>query len=137
MRRRLCDLRQPRAGGFDGRQWPVDLGGQRQFAERRRPERGADRRIARPAPSQEGGLSARLGQGDAPGILYVSYDGMLEPLGQSQVVAYLEKLAPGRRIHLISFEKSRDWQDKARRQAMRERLAQAGIAWHPLRYHKA
>ena len=76
------------------------------------------------------------GGGRAPGILYVSYDGMLEPLGQSQVVAYLEKLAPGRRIHLISFEKPRDWQDPARRQAMRERLRQAGIAWHPLRYHK-
>ncbi len=29
-----------------------------------------------------------------PGILYISYDGMLEPLGQSQVVGYLEKLAP-------------------------------------------
>ena len=27
-------------------------------------------------------------------ILYISYDGMLEPLGQSQVVAYLEKLSP-------------------------------------------
>ena len=47
-----------------------------------------------------GGMSA--------GVLYISYDGMLEPLGQSQVVlAYLEKLAPGRRIHLISFEKAR------------------------------
>lgn len=81
-------------------------------------------------------MSASLAPGEAPGILYVSYDGMLEPLGQSQVVAYLERLAPGRRIHLISFEKPRDWQDQARRQAMRERLRQAGIAWHPLRYHK-
>lgn len=26
-------------------------------------------------------------------LLYISYDGMLEPLGQSQVLAYLEKLA--------------------------------------------
>jgi glycosyltransferase involved in cell wall biosynthesis len=75
--------------------------------------------------------------GGAPGILYISYDGMLEPLGQSQVVAYLEKLAPGRRIHLISFEKPADWADKGRRQAMRERLARANIAWHPLRYHKS
>jgi len=81
-------------------------------------------------------LSARLSEGREPGILYVSYDGMLEPLGQSQVVAYLEKLAPGRRIHLISFEKPRDWRDEARRQAMRERLGKAGIDWHPLRYTK-
>ena len=25
------------------------------------------------------------------GVLYISYDGMLEPLGQSQVLAYLER----------------------------------------------
>jgi glycosyltransferase involved in cell wall biosynthesis len=75
--------------------------------------------------------------GGGPGILYISYDGMLEPLGQSQVLAYLERLAPGRRIHLISFEKPPDWGDVAARGAMRERLRQAGIAWHPLRYHKS
>lgn len=71
------------------------------------------------------------------GILYISYDGMLEPLGQSQVISYLEKLAPNRRIHLISFEKLRDWGETAARQVMRDRLEKSGIAWHPLRYHKA
>jgi glycosyltransferase involved in cell wall biosynthesis len=70
------------------------------------------------------------------GILYISYDGMLEPLGQSQVLAYLERLALGRRIHLISFEKANDWADRARRQRVAERIAAAGIRWHPLRYHK-
>lgn len=73
----------------------------------------------------------------SPGILYVSYDGMLEPLGQSQVLAYLERLAPSRRIHLISFEKRRDWNDKEHRESVRRRIADAGIAWHPLRYHKS
>jgi glycosyltransferase involved in cell wall biosynthesis len=71
-----------------------------------------------------------------PGVLYVSYDGMLEPLGQSQVLAYLEPLAAGRRIHLISFEKAADWRNRARREAMRARIETAGIRWHPLRYHK-
>ena len=71
------------------------------------------------------------------GILYISYDGMLEPLGQSQVVAYLEGLAPGRLIHLVSFEKASDWHDRSQREAMGRRLARAGIAWHPLRYHKS
>ena len=70
------------------------------------------------------------------GILYISYDGMLEPLGQSQVLAYLEKLAPGRRIHLISFEKAGDWRRTERRASIESRMAQAGIGWHPLRYHK-
>lgn len=82
-------------------------------------------------------MSSGASVADAPGILYISYDGMLEPLGQSQVVAYLEKLAPGRRIHLISFEKPADWQEPGRREAVRERLASANIAWHPLRYHKS
>ena len=81
-------------------------------------------------------MSSGASMGGAPGILYISYDGMLEPLGQSQVVAYLEKLAPGRRIHLVSFEKAADWADEKRRQAMREWLAKASIGWHPLRYHK-
>jgi len=71
------------------------------------------------------------------GVLYISYDGMLEPLGQSQVLAYLEKLAPGRRLHLISFEKPRDWSDATRRDKVRRRIADAGIHWHPLRYHKS
>jgi glycosyltransferase involved in cell wall biosynthesis len=64
-------------------------------------------------------------------VLYISYDGMLEPLGQSQVLAYLEKLAPGWRIHLISFEKAADWRDQAQVKAMRQRIADAGIKWHP------
>jgi hypothetical protein len=71
-----------------------------------------------------------------PGFLYISYDGMLEPLGQSQVLAYLERLAPGRRIHLLSFEKRGDWRDLPRREAARRRISDAGIRWHPLRYHK-
>lgn len=41
-------------------------------------------------------------------VLYMSYDGMLEPLGQSQVLAYLERLSADRTIHLISFEKPQD-----------------------------
>ena len=70
------------------------------------------------------------------GVLYVSYDGMLEPLGQSQVLAYLEKLAPDWRIHLISYEKRADWADANKRSAVAARIAAAGIRWHPLRYHK-
>lgn len=70
------------------------------------------------------------------GVLYISYDGMLEPLGQSQVVTYLERLSDQARIHLVSFEKPADWADAARRSRLAERLEQAGIHWHPLTYHK-
>ena len=70
------------------------------------------------------------------GVLYISYDGMLEPLGQSQVLAYLERFAAHHPIHLISFEKPEDWRDTARRKAVEERIAKAGIGWHPMRYHR-
>lgn len=61
---------------------------------------------------------------------------MLEPLGQSQVLAYLKRLAACRRIHLISFEKPEDWAHEAERKRIAQDIACAGIVWHPLRYHK-
>ncbi|MGF1549989.1 MAG: glycosyltransferase [Sphingomonadaceae bacterium] len=68
------------------------------------------------------------------GILYISYTGMAEPLGQSQVISYLERLAGDFEIHLISFEKpDADPQERA---LAGDRIARAGIGWHPLRYHK-
>ena len=70
------------------------------------------------------------------GILYISYDGMLEPLGQSQVLAYLKRLAVGRSIHLISFEKPEDWGSVTERVRLAQDIATAGIVWHPLRYHR-
>jgi glycosyltransferase involved in cell wall biosynthesis len=69
-------------------------------------------------------------------VLYISYDSMLEPLGQSQVIAYLEHLALGRQIHLISFEKAEDWLNLGERERIAVRIAACGIVWHPLRYHK-
>lgn len=72
-----------------------------------------------------------------PGVLYISYDGMLEPLGQSQVIAYLEHLVSEARVHILSFEKPADRADDAKVAAIADRLARAGIAWHPLTYHKA
>lgn len=71
-----------------------------------------------------------------PAVLYISYDGVLEPLGESQVVSYLERLAPDFDITLISFEKPADASDTARMGAMSARLAAKGVSWAPLRYHK-
>src|SRR5688572_28767155 len=69
--------------------------------------------------------------------LYVSYDGALDPLGRSQVVPYLEGLsARGWRFDLVTFEKDERWRDATSRREMEQRLAAAGIAWAPLRYHK-
>jgi len=71
-----------------------------------------------------------------PSVLYISYDGVLEPLGQGQVLAYLEQLAGEFDIWLISFEKKRDRTELARMQAMRQRLGAVEIDWVPLAYHK-
>jgi glycosyltransferase involved in cell wall biosynthesis len=72
----------------------------------------------------------------SPAVLYITYDGILEPLGQSQVLGYLEKLAEDWPIYLISYEKRQDRKDLARMEAMRHRLKKAGISWKPLTYHK-
>ncbi len=69
-------------------------------------------------------------------VLYISYDGMLEPLGQSQVITYLERLSGDYAIHLVSFEKSADRDNADKVAGVTARLERAGIAWHPLTYHK-
>lgn len=68
--------------------------------------------------------------------LYISYDGMLEPLGQSQVLAYQSHLAGDFQTHLVSFEKWQDWQAVKSRETVAHRIANSGIVWHPLKYHK-
>lgn len=72
-----------------------------------------------------------------PACLYVSYDGMLEPLGQSQVITYLERLSDEIQVHLISYEKPADRADAVSVAAITERLGRSGIAWYPLTYHKS
>jgi glycosyltransferase involved in cell wall biosynthesis len=70
-------------------------------------------------------------------VIYVSYDGALDPLGASQVVPYMLGLAKrGFLITLISFEKPERWQQAELRIATQHRLKAGGIRWRPLRYHK-
>jgi len=67
--------------------------------------------------------------------LYLSYDGMCDPLGGSQVLPYLGGLAArGHRITLISFEKAARTREE--RAAVGRLCATAGIEWRPLPYHK-
>ena len=75
-------------------------------------------------------------RGVRPRVLFLSYDGLLEPLGQSQVLAYQERLAAIVDVDVMSFEKRRDWSDDGARSALARRLRAAGIRWHPRRYHK-
>lgn len=67
-------------------------------------------------------------------VLYLSFDGLTDPLGGSQIVPYLEKLARRLpvRITVVSLEKAH----RARREgaALRARLAAAGVGWIALPY---
>ncbi len=69
-------------------------------------------------------------------VFYITYDGLLEPLGQSQVLPYLCGLAGEFAITILSFEKPGDLADCVRRRVLQEQLNKAGIEWIPLRYHK-
>jgi glycosyltransferase involved in cell wall biosynthesis len=70
-------------------------------------------------------------------VVYVSYDGALDPLGASQVLPYLARLAGrGVAFTLISFEKADRWADRTARERLRRELAAAGIDWKPIRYHR-
>lgn len=66
-------------------------------------------------------------------VLYISYDGMTDPLGQSQVLPYLAGLASkGHEIHLLSFEK---WAlESAELKRVAEQVGGLGLQWHPLSF---
>ena len=71
-------------------------------------------------------------------VLYLSYNGMLDPLGQSQVIPYLKQLnRRGVEFTLVSFERPEALaKHDAELARMRSDLAASGIDWHWLRYHK-
>jgi glycosyltransferase involved in cell wall biosynthesis len=66
-----------------------------------------------------------------PSTIYLTRNGLLEPLGQSQVLAYLRGLSGRYRITLITYEKAEDRADRTRMDAMRAECAALGIRWLP------
>jgi glycosyltransferase involved in cell wall biosynthesis len=68
-------------------------------------------------------------------ILYISYDGMTDQLGQSQVLPYLCELQKhGYSIHLVSCEKPDRLEQQ--RTIVEEVCRANNISWHPLHYTK-
>ena len=63
--------------------------------------------------------------------LYLTRNGLLEPLGQSQVFGYLRGLSQDHAITLITYEKSEDQADTARMARAQEACAAHGIRWLP------
>jgi glycosyltransferase involved in cell wall biosynthesis len=67
-------------------------------------------------------------------VLYLSYDGMCDQIGQSQVLPYLIGCAgAGHRVTLISFEKPARM--AAFGEDVRRKCADAAINWLPQRFH--
>ena len=67
-------------------------------------------------------------------VLYFTRNGLLEPLGQSQIWPYLRGLSSDYLITLISFEKPADRLDSERMHEMRHQCSRQGIHWIPLRF---
>ncbi len=68
-------------------------------------------------------------------ILFISYDGMTDPLGQSQVIPYLQGLTnAGYVIFLLSCEKKEAFQQH--KEAIADLLKKSSIHWEPLQYTK-
>ena len=76
---------------------------------------------------------------DGRRVLFISYNGMLDPLGQTQVLPYLRALARlGVRFTLLSFERDGAFTAEGAelRDSSQQKLIDEGIDWHWLRYHK-
>ena len=68
-------------------------------------------------------------------VLFISYDGMTDPLGQSQVIPYLEGLSKyGYQLIILSCEKKHNYAQN--RERIASQLAAAQIQWYPISYTK-
>lgn len=68
--------------------------------------------------------------------LYITRNGLLEPLGQSQVVAYLRGLSRDHSITLVTFEKPEDWADTNAMTRARADCEAHGIRWLPQKFRR-
>jgi glycosyltransferase involved in cell wall biosynthesis len=66
-------------------------------------------------------------------VLYITYDGLTDPLGQSQILPYLIGLTKvGYKFTILSFEKKDRYQNQ--KEAINAIVASAGIEWVPMSF---
>ena len=66
-----------------------------------------------------------------PKILYITYDGLTDPLGQSQILPYLKGLSSfGYQFTILSFEKKDRY--KREKETIKKLTGESGISWVPL-----
>lgn len=70
-------------------------------------------------------------------ILYLSYDGIMDPLGKSQILPYIKRLATkGVNYTLLTLEKKTNLSDKEHIKQLSNELADMGLKWEILKYHR-
>lgn len=68
-------------------------------------------------------------------VLYITYDGLTDPLGQSQILPYIIGLSKrGYQYTIISCEKPERF--SSGKELIQSICKENGINWHPLMYHK-
>lgn len=68
-------------------------------------------------------------------ILYITYDGLTDALGQSQILAYLKRLRNhGNTIVILSYEKEEHYKKSS--EGIRAIVEQHGLVWKPTTYTK-
>ena len=66
-------------------------------------------------------------------VLFISYDGLLDPLGGSQILPYIHSIRQHPRpLHILSYEKPERF--KAGGELLKAELAGSGIGWTPLSF---
>lgn len=68
-------------------------------------------------------------------VLYITRNGLCEPLGQSQILAYLRGLSADYAFTVVSCEKAADLADAEAMQRVRACCEHHGIRWLPQRFH--
>ena len=63
-------------------------------------------------------------------ILYLSYDGLLEPLGESQILSYQYKIANKYNVIIVSFEKQKDLKNITKLNLLKNSLKEKKIVWN-------
>ena len=64
-------------------------------------------------------------------ILYITYDGLLDPLGRSQIIPYIYGISiHSSPIHILSFEKLERFSEE--KNNLKLEFISRGIIWHPL-----
>lgn len=69
-------------------------------------------------------------------VLYITRNGLLEPLGQSQVFAYLKGLSGKYRIILVTFEKTEYFSDEHSVERAWAECRKFDIDWRPKRFRR-